>query len=116
MDEGKRFDKEVMLVFQNHCDVKSEGEHRKQVAKDDLKRLSYRNKTTFSIDKYITRNKQTYNVLENYNVPLYEEDKVGQLLDNINCPNHYLKFDVKINRYIHSASLETAFRYLSTAA
>ena len=56
------------------------------MAKDDLKRLFYRNETTFSLDKYVTKMKQTFNVLDNYNVPLYEEDKVGQILDNINCP------------------------------
>ena len=55
-----------------------------QVAKDNLKRLFYRNKTTFSFEKYVTNMKQTFNVLENYNVPLYKEDKVRQLLDNIN--------------------------------
>ena len=30
--------------------------------------------------------KQKMNVLDHYNVPLYEEDKVRQLLDNINFP------------------------------
>ena len=38
--KGKRFGQKEMLVLQNHCDIKSEGECRKQVAKDDLKRLS----------------------------------------------------------------------------
>ena len=56
------------------------------MAKDDLRRLFYRNKTTFSFKKYITKMKQKMNVLDHYNVPLYEEDKVRQLLDNINFP------------------------------
>ena len=54
-----------MLVFQNRYDGKSEVECRKQVAKDDLKKLFYREKNK------ITNMKQTFIVLENCNVPLY---------------------------------------------
>ena len=60
-----------MLALQNHFDGKQGGEHRKQGDKDYIKRLFYRNKTTFSFDKYITKTKQRFNVLGNYNVPLY---------------------------------------------
>ena len=60
-----------MLAFQNCYDGKSEGEHRKHVPQDNIKRLFNRNGTTFSFEKYITNMKQLFNVLENYNVPLY---------------------------------------------
>ena len=60
-----------MLEFQNNYYGKSVGEHRKRVAKDNPKRLFYRNKTTFSFEKYATKMKQTFNFLDNYNVPLY---------------------------------------------
>ena len=93
--------------MQNHYDVKSEGERRKQVAKDDLMRLFYRNETTFSFKNYVTKMKQIFNMLENYNVPLYEEDKFRQLLDNINFPNNYLKTEVNICISSHSASFDT---------
>ena len=56
------------------------------MAKDNLKRLFYRNKTNFSLDKYVTKTKQTFNMLDNYDVPIYEDDKVRQILDNINFP------------------------------
>ena len=82
--------------------------------KDDLKRLFYSNEITFSFDKYITKMKQTFNVIYTYNVTLYENDKVRQLLDYINFPNNDLKTDVTICRSIHSASFYTAFAYLST--
>ena len=62
---GKLCGREVMLEFQNHYDGKSEGEHRREVAKDNLKRLFFRNETTFSFDKYVTKTKQKLNVLEN---------------------------------------------------
>ena len=60
---GKRCGWEEILALQNSYDVKSEGEHRKQVAKEDLKRLFYRNETKFSLEKYVTKRKQTFNVL-----------------------------------------------------
>ena len=103
-----------MWAVHNHYDEKSEGGLRKQVAKDDLKRLFYRNKTTFSFEKHVTDIKKSFNVLENYNVPLYEEDKVRQILDNINCPNNYLETEVNICISSHSASFDTASTYLST--
>ena len=52
-----------MLAFQNNYDGKSEGESRKQVDKENLKRLFYRNKTTLSFEKYVTNTRQTFNVL-----------------------------------------------------
>ena len=84
------------------------------MAKDDLKRLFYRNETTFSFEKYITKMKKTLNVLENCNFNIHEEDKVRQLLDNINIPNNDLKAEVNICRSIHSTSFDTASTYLST--
>ena len=74
--KGEHCGREAMLALHNHFDETSEGEHMKQVVKDALKRLFYRNKTTLSFKKYVTNTKQTFNVIENYNVPLYEEDKV----------------------------------------
>ena len=54
----KRCGREAMLALQNHYDGKSEGERRKHVDKDELKRLFYRNETTLSFDKYVTKMKQ----------------------------------------------------------
>ena len=103
-----------MLVLQNNYDGKSEGGCRKQVAKDDLNRLFYRNETTLSFEKYVTKMKYTFDVLDNYIVSLFEEEKFRQLLDNINSTNKDLKTEVNIYRSIHSASFEIASTYLST--
>ena len=43
--KGKYCGREVMLALHNNYGRKSEGERRKQVAKDDLKRLFYRKKS-----------------------------------------------------------------------
>ena len=82
------------------------------MAKDDLKSLFYRNETNFSFKKYVTKMKQTFNVLDNYNVTLYEEYKVRQLLDNINGPNNDLKTEVNIFISSHGATFDTASAYL----
>ena len=84
--KGKGCGREAMMALKNHYYGKSQGERRKQMAKDDIKRLFYRNETTFYFQKYVTKMRQTFNVLYNYNVPLYEEDKARQLLHNINIP------------------------------
>ena len=112
--KANRCGQEAMLVFHNNYGGKSESEFRKQVVKYYLRRLFYMNKTTFSFDNYITNMKQTFNMINNYNAPLYAEDKFRQLLDNINFPNKCFKTEVNICRYIHIDTFETASTYLST--
>ena len=103
-----------MMALQNHYGGKSQSELRKQVDEDDINMLFYRNKTNLSFEKYVTRTKQTFIVLESYNVPLYEEDKVRKILDHINFPQNNLKPEVKNCRSSHSVSSETSSTYLST--
>ena len=112
--KGKYFGREEILSLQNHYDIKSEGERRKQVAKDDLKRLFYSNESTFSFEKCVNNMKQGLNVLKNYNKPLYEEDNFSPFLDNIVFQNNDLKIEVNICRSIHSASFDTSTTYLLT--
>ena len=58
--------------------------------------------------------KKKFNVMERYNVPLYEEDKFRQLFDNINCTKNNFKAEVDIYISRHSARFDTASTYLST--
>ena len=106
--KGKRWGQEAMLALQNHYYGKSESERKTQVSKDNLNKIFYRNKTTFPFKKYRTKMKQRFNLLDNHNVPLYEEDKVL-----INYSKNNFKTEVNICRYSHSASFETASTYLS---
>ena len=71
-------------------------------------------KFTLSFKKYVTKMKQPFNVLENYIVPLYEEDTVRQILDNINCPNNNMKTEINVCISIHSDSFDIDSTYLST--
>ena len=97
-----------MLALQNHYYGIPESERKTQVSKDYLNKIFYRNKTTFPFKKYRTKMKQRFNLLDNHNVPLYEEDKVL-----INYSKNNFKTEVNICRYSHSASFETASTYLS---
>ena len=65
----------------------SEGAQRKQVDRDDLKKIFYNNETTFTFEKYVTKLKGLFNMLEKYGVPLYEEQMVEHLIDEIVSPN-----------------------------
>ena len=45
---------------------------RKQVAIADLNKIFYKNETPFTFEKYVTKLKGIFNVLEKYGVPLYK--------------------------------------------
>ena len=109
----KHCGQEAMLEFQNHYDGKSDRECRKQVDKYNLKILFYRNGSTFSLEKYTTK-MIFLNVLDNNNVPLYEQDKVRHFLDNINFPNNHLKTEVNTCISSQSDSFTIASTYTST--
>ena len=53
-------------------------------------------------------------MLEKYGAPLYEEQMVEHLLDQIMSPNTELKTEVNIFRSSHSSTFFKASTYLST--
>ena len=54
-----------MQDIQDHNDGTSEGAWSKQVEIYDLKKIFYKNETTFTFDKYVTKLKGEFNVLDN---------------------------------------------------
>ena len=58
--------------------------------------------------------RKTFSVIEDYNVLLYEEYKVRQLLDKINSLNKDLKTEVNIYISSHSDSFNIDSTYIST--
>ena len=76
-----------MQELQDHYDGTSEGARRKQVARVYLNKIFYKNETTFTFEKYVTKLKGFFNVLEKYGIPLYKEQMVEHLLDQIMSPN-----------------------------
>ena len=57
----------------------------------DLKNFFYKNDTTFTFEKYATKLKGGFNVLEKYVFPIYEDQMVEYLLDQIMSPNTELE-------------------------
>ena len=62
-----------MQEIQYHYDGMSEGAQRKKASRVDLKNIFYKNETDFTFDKYVTKLKGIFNMLEKYGFPLYEE-------------------------------------------
>ena len=58
----------------------------------DLKKIFYNNETTFTFEKYVTKVKEIFNVLEKYGVPFYEEQMVEHILYKIMLP--YTEFNI----------------------
>ena len=103
-----------MQEIQDHYYITSEGARRKKVTGAYLDKILYKNETTFTFDKYVTKLKGVFNVLEKYFVPLYEEQMVNNLLDQIMSPKTELKTEVNICRSSHSSTFFKASTYLST--
>ena len=103
-----------MQEILSHYDGTPEGARRKQVARSDLNNILYNNETTFTLEKYVTKLKGIFNMLEKYGVTLYEDQMVEHLLNHIISPNIELKTEVSICRSSHSSTFVKASTYLST--
>ena len=96
--KGIKCGRKAMQELQAHYYGTSEGARRKQVNRADLKKIFYNNETTFIFEKYFTKLKDIFNVLEKYGVPLYEEQMFKHILDQIMSQNTELKTEVNIFR------------------
>ena len=92
----------------------SEGTHHNQVARYELKQISYKNETTFTFKNYTTKLNGIFNVRKKCGFPIYEKYKVEHLIDNITCPNKYLKTEVSIFKSSGSSTFVKALTYVST--
>jgi hypothetical protein len=112
--KGKSCGRTAMIALQEHYDGTAEGERRMAVAKSDLSKLFYRNETTFSFEKYVTKLLTIFNILEKYKFPVYEKDKVEYLLNKVQCPDKDFQMTVNICRSSHSDNFVQASTYLQT--
>ena len=69
--KGLKCVRKAMQELQAHYDGTLEGSRRRQVARADIKKIFYKNETTFTFEKYVTNLKGFFNVLVRYGVPLY---------------------------------------------
>ena len=102
-----------MKYLQDHYYGTSEGAQRKKFARNNLKKIFYKNETPFKFEKFVANLKGMFNVLEEYGVPLYEEKMVEHLLDQIIQQNTDLNTDVNICRSSHSSKFFKASTQLS---
>ena len=104
----------AMQELQAHYDGTSEGARMKQVAIEELKRILYNNDTTFKFEKYVTKLKGIFNVLEKDAVLIYEDQTTKNVLCQIMSPNAELKTEINICRSSHSSTFVKVSTYLST--
>ena len=106
--------REAMEALQTHFDGEAEGQRRKAQAHADLDSLFYRNEQSFSFEKFATKLKSCFDVLERYKVPKHEEEKVKLLLQKIQTSSYELKTEISICRNNHGNTFEEAVTYLQT--
>ena len=56
--------RKAMQELQAHYDSTSEVAWRKQVSRVDLKKIFYKNETNFTVEKYVTKLKEIFNMME----------------------------------------------------
>ena len=112
--KGLKCSRKEMQKLQPYYYGTSEGARRKEVARADIRKILYKNENTFTFEKYVTKLRGVFNLLEKYDVPLYEEQMVKNLLDHIMSPNTDFKTEVNICRSSHSYTFVKASTYLST--
>ena len=86
----------------------------KKVARADLNKRSYKNETYITFEKCITKLKGIFNVLEKYDVPIYEEYMVEHLLYQTTPLNTELNTEVNICSFSQLSTLVKASMYLFT--
>ena len=62
--KGKSCGRTAMIALQDHYDGTAESERIMAVAKEDLTKLFYRNESTFSFEKYVTKHLTIFNILK----------------------------------------------------
>ena len=72
-----------MQELRSYYDSTPEGERKKKFCRADIKTILYKNETSFTFEKCVTKLKGIFNMFEKYGVPLYEEQMVECLLDHI---------------------------------
>ena len=107
---GKSCGTIAMIALQNNYDGMAEGERRMTVTKVDLTTLFYRNESTFSFEKYVTKRLTIFNILEKYEIPI----KVDHLLNKIQCSDKDLQTTIDICRLSHNNNIIQVSTYIQT--
>ena len=69
--KGLKYARKEMQDLQAHYHGMSEGEHIKQVERVDLKKIFNKNENIYTLEKYVTKIKGIFNMVEKYGVNIY---------------------------------------------
>ena len=109
-----KFVRKATQELQAYYDGTSEVARRKFFSGANLKKNFYKNGTNFTFEKYVTKLKGIFNVLEKYGVTLYEDQMVENIIYQIMSPITELKTEVNICRLSHSYTFVNDYTYLYT--
>lgn len=111
--KGIKCGRQAMKALRAHYDGPDEARKRTLESKAKLKTLFYKHEYTFSFEKFITALQRHFKVLERYNMPMYEHEKVEALFDKCQNSNPEFKLELGICRSQHDTFIG-AITYLKT--
>ena len=83
-------DRAAWIELCEHYDGPAEGEKRVTVSYANIDQAFYKNESTFSFERYITRLKHSFETLMHYNQPKRNREEVDIMLKQINTNNTQL--------------------------
>ena len=86
--------RKAMKVLQIHYDGPDESKRRKEEARAKLKTIYYKHEGTFTFEKFVTNLYDTFQILEKYEEPLYEQEKLRLLFNK--CQNAHPEFKQEV--------------------
>ena len=87
----------AIVALRKHYDGVDEAKKRVLESKAQIKYIFYKHEFSFSFEKFITALQKHFKVLERYNIPMYENEKVKLLFDK--CQNNNPEFKMEVGIY-----------------
>jgi len=84
-----------MQALQRHYDGVDEGKRRVEEARAKISSVFYKHEATFSFEKFATTLYDSFQILDKYSKPLYEDEKLRLLFSK--CQNNHPDFKQEIN-------------------
>jgi len=90
--------REAMKALQIHYDGPDESKRRKEEARAKIKSIYYKHESTFTFEKFVTNLYDAFQILEKYEEPLYEQEKLRLLFHKCQNAHPEFKQEVVISR------------------
>lgn len=76
-----KYSRAAMLALRNYYDGTDKAKKRVLESKAQIKNIFYKHEFSFSFEKFITVLQKHFKILERYNVPIHEAEKVNLLFE-----------------------------------